>query len=144
MKNILVAVDLSETTGPVLEQARLMAGPLGAKLWLVHAAPPDPDFVGFDVGPAHVRHAEAQHLREEHRQLQAHAEVLRGQGIDCTALLIQGATAEVILKEAGDVAADLILIGSHGHGFIRHLLVGGTSDAVLHRSRIPVLVVPVH
>jgi nucleotide-binding universal stress UspA family protein len=144
MKNILVALDLSGTTGPVLAQSRLLATTLGAKLWLVHVASPEPDFVGYEVGPQSVRKAVADHLHEEHRQIQGHAEDLRSEGIDCTALLIQGATVDVILKEAADVEADLIVIGSHGHGFVKKLLLGGTSDDVVRRSRIPVLVVPVH
>ncbi len=144
MKNIVVALDLSGTTGPVLAQARVFATTLGAKLWLVHVAQPEPDFVGYEVGPQTVRKAVADHLHEEHREIQGHADALRAEGIDCTALLIQGATVEVILKEAADVAAELIVIGSHGHGFVKKLLLGGTSDDVVRRSRIPVLVVPVH
>jgi len=142
MKNLVVALDLSETTATVLAQARPLSECYAAKLWLIHAAQPDPDFVGFDVGPVTVRKSVADHFHEEHRQLQALAEGLRTEGFDCTALLIQGATVEVILKEAADLAADMIIVGSHGHGLVHQLILGSTSEGVIRKSRIPVLVVP--
>jgi nucleotide-binding universal stress UspA family protein len=144
MKNILVALDLADTTPAVLLRAREFAHALAAKVWLLHAAPPNPDFAGFEAGPPSVRKSVADELHDEHRKLQRLADELRGEGLECTALLIQGATVEVVLKEAGDIAADLIMIGSHGHGLFHQILAGATSETILHRSRIPVLVVPVH
>jgi len=55
MKNLIVALDLSATTPAVLAHARTLSQCFAAKLWLIHAAQPDPDFVGFDVGPETVR-----------------------------------------------------------------------------------------
>lgn len=84
MKNIVVAVDFSEETERVIEAARELASAFSAKLWLVHAAAPDPDFVGYRAGPQSVRDAVANELREEHRLLQQLADGLRGTGIDTT------------------------------------------------------------
>ena len=51
---------------------------------------------------------------------------------------------EVILDEANKLNIDLIVVGSHGHGAVYHLMVGSVSQGVLHQSTCPVLVVPTH
>ena len=142
MRNILVAVDFSPVTEKILQSTSELAGALGGHVWLIHAAAPDPDFVGYEAGPTGVRDQVAEELREEHRDLQAHAEALRKSGLEATALLVQGPTVELILKEADRLNADLLVIGSHGHGAIHRLLLGSISEGVLRRSRIPVMIVP--
>ena len=84
----------------------------------------------------------AQELREEHRTIQALADELRERDVETTALLIQGPTVEAILQEAEKLSADLIVLGSHGHGAIYRSLLGSVSEGVLHRARVPVAIVP--
>ncbi len=55
----------------------------------------------------------------------------------------QGVPEEHILAQAIQRQADLIVIGSHGHGAIAEALMGSTARRVLRRSTIPVVVVPV-
>jgi nucleotide-binding universal stress UspA family protein len=57
-------------------------------------------------------------------------------------LLVQGPAADVIVLEADRLRADIIVLGSHGHGAMRHLLLGSVSDAVLRKTTRPVLIVP--
>jgi nucleotide-binding universal stress UspA family protein len=142
MKNILVPVDFSKITDPVIAAARGFAQAFSAKLWLVHVAAPDPDFVGYEVGPQSVRDQRATHLRDEHRRLQEEAARLRDDGIDAAALLIQGPTVEKILSEARRIEADLIVMGSHGHGAVYRTLLGGVSENVLRRAECPITIVP--
>lgn len=140
--NILAPIDFSETTEAVLEQTRRLADALQAEVWLLHVAAPNPAFVGYETGPQSVRDQMAEVYHQEHRQLQGHAEALRAEGLAVTALLAQGATVETILEEAERRAASLIILGSHGHGALYHLLLGSVSEGVLRRTRCPVVVVP--
>ena len=142
MGNILAAVDFSETSQRVLDRASLLAESLGSRLWLIHVAAPEPDFVGYEVGPPGVRDQVAKHLREEHRLLQSMAETQRQRGIDTKALLVQGPTIETILEEAGKRETDLIVLGSHGRGAFLRALLGSTSEGVLRKTDVPVLIVP--
>lgn len=142
MKQILVPIDFSDVTGRVVGEVRRMATLTGAAITMVHVAAPNPDFVGFEPGPASVRDSVAQHMREEHRQLQAIEKELKRDGFVVTALLIQGYPVEKILMEAGRIKADLIVMGSHGHGLLRHLVVGSVTDGVLRKAPCPVLIVP--
>jgi nucleotide-binding universal stress UspA family protein len=141
MRNIVVAVDFGDETDGVIDAARELASPLSAKVWLVHAAAPDPDFVGYRAGPQSVRDAVANGLREEHRQLQQLAVELRATGIDATALLLQGPTVQTLVKEARRLDADHIVIGSHGHGALLRTVLGSVSEGVLHGANCSVTVV---
>jgi nucleotide-binding universal stress UspA family protein len=142
MKNILVPIDLSNVTDSLLDKARQLAGPLGAKLWIVHVAAPDPDFVGFKVGPSYVREHRAEILRQEHQDIQAMAETLTRAGLQAEALLVQGPTVETLMEVAGNVGADLIIMGSHGKGALYRAFVGSVSEQVLRESKVPVMIVP--
>lgn len=53
-----------------------------------------------------------------------------------------GAPAEVIVEQAQKLGADLVVLGSRGHGPVGRWLVGSTTDRVVHHSRAPVTVVP--
>ncbi len=142
MKNILVAVDFLELTNRLLEMAAVFAEKFNAKIWLVHVAEPDPDFVGYEVGPQYIRDNVAKELRQEHRELQALAKGLEEKGLNAEALLIQGYTAESLVEEAGDVKADLIILGAAHHGKIFESLFGSVWEDVVKKSKIPILVLP--
>lgn len=143
MKAIVCAVDFSDEGKGVVATATREARLRSAKLWLVHVAAPDPDFVGYDAGPDNEREFRAKTLRQEHEQLHARAEALTAEGIDTAAILVQGSTGETLAKEAADLKADLLVIGSHRHGLWHRALWGSTEDSVIEHAPCPVLVVPV-
>jgi hypothetical protein len=60
-------------------------------------------------------------------------------GDDTQDLVQEGSPADVIIKAAQD--AQLIIVGSHGRGFVRRLLLGSVSRQVLHDADVPVLVI---
>jgi len=141
---ILVCVDLSDSTEIIMKRIEEVANCLSARVWLLHNALPDPDTVEFKVDPLAARESLAKKFHVEHCQIQALADRLRKAGIDTTALLVHGSTVEAILTEASDLDVDMIVVGSHGRGAMYQLLVGSVSEGVLHKSRVPVLVVPTH
>lgn len=53
----------------------------------------------------------------------------------------RGVPGEVICEVAAEERADLIVVGSHGKGVIRRVLLGSVSYHVLHHAPCPVLVV---
>ncbi|MBW3645365.1 MAG: universal stress protein [Actinobacteria bacterium] len=52
-----------------------------------------------------------------------------------------GDAGPAICEVAADVGADVVVVGSHGSGFVRRVLVGSVSQHVVHHSPCPVLVV---
>ena len=139
---ILVAVDFSPVTSRVQQAAATLAGLTRSRVYVVHVAAPEPAFVGYEGGPVAVRHQVAHELREEHHQVGTLAHALAACGIEATPLLVQGSTVDTILREAERLQADLIVVGSHGHGAVYDLLIGSTSEGVVRKATVPVLVVP--
>jgi nucleotide-binding universal stress UspA family protein len=60
-------------------------------------------------------------------------------GVKATAELVEGSPADAIAERAADF--DLVVMGSHGKGFLKRLTVGSVTTAVLHRIARPLLVV---
>jgi nucleotide-binding universal stress UspA family protein len=140
--NILTGIDFGESSAKITDEAVSLARGLDAKLWFVHVAEPDPEFVGYEADSTQMRDVVAKRYHAEHRELQALAQTVREQGLDCVALLVQGPTVETLLTEATKVSADMIVIGSHGKGVLKRLLIGSTSEGISHRSEVPVHIVP--
>jgi len=67
---LLLAIDFSQTTDDLVSKIKKFVQGYSAKLWLIHVAAPEPDFVGFDPGPQSVRDSQAMKYRQEHRELQ--------------------------------------------------------------------------
>ncbi len=140
---ILLAVDFSVSTGKVLEQAVVFAQGMQAEVVVIHVGAPDPEFVGYSVDSKVMRDVVAGTLHHEHSLVQSYGDRLRESGIECKALLIQGPTVDSIIKEAERISADMIILGSTGKGLAKQVILGSTSEGVLHRSKVPVLVIPV-
>ena len=150
---ILVALDFSDASHKVLDQARILAEAFNARLLLLHAidVPPDPALLayepellygGIEPDPSVLRETLAGRFRHEHEHLLEISQQLRDAGIDCNALLVPGKEDAVILAIADKHQADMILLGSHGRGVAAQLLLGSTSRGVLHKAKVPVHVVP--
>ncbi len=62
-------------------------------------------------------------------------------GISAEYVALRGSPDEVIVKFAKDKKADLIVIGTHGHTGLKHLLLGSVAERVVQKSPCPVLTV---
>ena len=144
MKTILVPIDFSDVMPRVLDEAEKLARAFEATLLLLHVAPPEPEFVGYDPGPQSVRDSVAQDYNRLHHQLQEIERSLQARSIQASALLEQGYPVEQILAEAKRHDTAWIVMGSHGHGMPRQLLVGSVTEGVLRGSPCPVVTVPSH
>ncbi len=139
--NYLVPIDFSDATEGLLAFLATLASKKD-KITLLHAAEPNPAFIGFEAGPDVVRAQVAEEYQREHNDIQALSKGLRDKGFHVTGLLVQGPSVKTILETAKKAKADMIVMGSHGHSAAYQILVGSVSEGVLHKSGIPVLFVP--
>jgi nucleotide-binding universal stress UspA family protein len=143
MKAIVVPVDFSDGTARVLDEAAVMAKALEAEVWLLHVAAPEPDFVGYEPGPQSVRDAVAKGLSARHQQLQAYEHELAARGVGAHAVMTQGYAVDQIVAQVRQRQASLVVMGSHGHGALYHMLMGSVTEGVLRQAPCPLLVVPI-
>ncbi len=145
MSEVLACVDLSDATEIVVEHAAKIAKGLGDRLHILHVAAEEPVIAGYDKDSMGVftRDDRAHQLLDEHQGLRELSERLRSEGLEVMPLIEMGATLDQILEVADRIDAEVIAVGSHGHGGMHDLLVGSVSKALLKHSARPVLVVPV-
>jgi nucleotide-binding universal stress UspA family protein len=141
IRNVLVCIDFSPSTAAVVEQGVAIAHAAGAQVRLLHVAAPDPDFVGYGVGPDSVRTQVARELRNEHRELGELAERFRAAGVPVTPVMVRGPTLETIVELAGRSETDLVVMGDSRHP-IQELIGTTLARRVLRDARVPVLLVP--
>ena len=144
MGPVLAAIDFSDITDTVLDEAARLARALGAGLEVVHVAAGEPALAGYDKDDVatFTRDDRAGELRDEHGRLQDLAARLVSPDLPVEPLLIMGDTVERLLHEAERKDASLIVAGSHGHGGLHHLLLGSISEALVRHADRPVLIVP--
>lgn len=142
MKNLLVTIGFEEKSILLLNKAIELAEKFHSKVWIVHVASPDPDFVGYEVGPQYIRDDRAEDLKKEHRMIAEYTGKLKEKGIEAEGLLIQGATEETILKESVHLNIDLLIIGHHKHGFLHRTFGYSPVSAIVEKSSVPVLLIP--
>ncbi len=140
--HVVACLDLSPLTEDVVVAATTLASRLGARLTLLHVGAPEPDFIGYDVGPDTVRDAVANSLRREHRELESWRQRASSDGVETHALMVQGPTVDKLLTQAERLGADYLVLGSHGHSALFDLIAGSVTQGVLKQATVPVLVVP--
>jgi len=113
-----------------LEEARLRSG----RVHLVSAW--HYPVIGDAAGRAPDRDAFGDHARQAHDEALRHS---ADAGVDVTGEVTEGHPADVLLRAAH--GADLLVVGSRGHGGFTGMLLGSVSNHAVHHAPCPVLVV---
>ena len=160
MKTILVPIDFSDVTQKAIDQTIKIASSQKYKVYLIHVTMPSSTTTRLQSEmPLHtldgqeqryfnpvrydiIRDQIASQLKKEHSALLKHREQLIEKKIDTLALLIEGNIIDVIIKEAVDINAEMIIMGSHGHGSFHKAFVGSVTNGILKKLLCPVLIVP--
>ncbi len=140
--NILVAIDLSSASQKILDKAKTLALALSAKVCLLHVVEYDSDFPDDAPDSQDTSDQDQQEYPQEHKDLQKEVDALRKSGIDTKGLLSQGSIVDVILQKSKQLEIDIIIVGTHGHGGVHHMIFGSVSEGVLRSTSCPVLVIP--
>jgi nucleotide-binding universal stress UspA family protein len=139
MKTILAPIDLSDAAAGVTSEARALAEILGGKVLLLHVVPPP--VVINEYSPEAERLADEEQQSAE-KSLEYWSQNLKNLGVEAEIALRHGPPVSTILDEAVRIGADYVVMGSHGHGALYNLLVGGTASGVIQKSPCPVVIVP--
>ncbi len=142
LARILAATDLSAPARHAVDRAFRVAAETGAELSLIHVVSQGAldalrAALGLEAAPVEQR------LLDDAREALARlaAELGRARGVSAGVELSAGTALAAILDRADALDADLLVVGSRGEGFLRHLLLGATAERLLRRTRRHILVV---
>ncbi|MEZ5317696.1 MAG: universal stress protein [Vicinamibacterales bacterium] len=139
IQTILCPVDLSDASRDALDYAALLARWYSARLRVLFVAPPLPPVA---AAPFHDRTAAGQLRRVLVDELDRFVASVRASGLHVDVTLGDGPIVQRILAEADSMAADLIVMGTHGRGGFEHFIIGSVTEKVLRKATCPVLTVP--
>lgn len=137
IRRVLVAVDLSWAAKPAIDAAERWARLFGAELRVLHVTEPLPVIPGFSLPDDDDAYFERTRSAAE----AAIAPLVAAPKAEI--VIRRGRAAAAIASEAAHWHADLVVLGSHGKGWADRLLIGSTSERLLHVLPASVLVVPV-
>jgi nucleotide-binding universal stress UspA family protein len=133
-RTILVALENSPVDAAILTHIQPLARLSGGRLILVHVAD------GFAARAQEQLDLEdSEEIKADRAYLERCRQELAQAGFDVSTVLACGDPAEQILALAEREKCDLIAMATHGHRFIKDVLLGSVADAVRHRTDIPVL-----
>lgn len=143
MKTILAPIDFSPISEKVAREAGKYGHLTGAKVVFLHVVTRPILMSAYGI-PANVINSEIGREQESSLKQVKHYESLAHQegAKDLTSVVVLGPAVDSILQQAETQSADLIVLGTHGHGALYNLLMGSTASGILKKSTCPVLVVP--
>lgn len=154
IKKILYATDLSKNSYYAFFYAADLANRYNGSIIILHAVEPfahmyDESGVGLEKRVKESKKQEQEmNVEEIKKRLQEVCKATETQlGTACVSLVSKilvpiGYPVEEILKTADDEGCDVIILGTHGKGFLRQTFLGSVAGSVLQRSRKPIFVIP--
>jgi universal stress protein E len=140
MKMILAALDLEAGSDAVLARAVQLASAHAAQLMLLHVIGTETLSDVADMSGHRESDLRRQLAQQEHAAVERLL-VESGRSRRTDVRIEFGSPHEVITRVAGELSADLIVIGAHKGLSVRDKFLGSTADRVIRMSPAPVLVV---
>ena len=133
-RRILVAVENSPADRTILTHVSELAKLTGAELLLVHVAD---GWAARNFDQLKLR--ESEEMKADRAYLDQARDDLVARGFKVETRLAMGDPATELVKASKELGVDLIAMSTHGHRFIKDVLLGATADKVRHLVKVPVL-----
>jgi len=152
MKKVLIALDFDPTAQKVSEAGYSFAKSMGAEVVLLHVIV-DPlyyssiesfpiiGYTGSLITPLQILNTE-ETKKESGLFLDKIKLHLNDDAIQT--LIKEGDFADIILKTANELQVDVIVMGSHSRRWLEEILMGSVTESVMHRTNIPLFIIPTH
>ncbi len=135
-KKILVPLGNTPSDQAIIDHIQSLAKLTGGEVILVHVA---------DGYAARLQNqlnlADSEEIKDDEKYLQKRQKELQKSGLKVRTILAQGEPADGILSVADQEQCDLIAMATHGHKFVKDLILGSVADNIRHRTDIPVLMI---
>ena len=134
--HVLCPIDFSEFSRRALDHAAAIARWYKARLTVLYVLPVRPV---MELPPTAISDVDLQRTRADIEQFIRH--VPREIRLE-TRVEEASSVHEEILRQAGAIGADLLVVGSHGRSGFERLLLGSVTERVVHKALCPTMVVP--
>ena len=139
IRSIMVPIDFSVHSKNALRYAVPLAKQFSASVHLVYVVEPTiyPADLGF--GQVVLPGVEDELREKGGEELQSLIEREIGKGVKASFSVRTGNPHQEILHEAEEKNVDLIVVATHGHSGVEHMLFGSTADRIVRHAKCPVL-----
>ena len=113
---------------------------------VLHVVEPEPSYTAYGFTPDEFPALHAYHEEAKRRaviKLGELLETVRKDVPNAVSQIAEGGALSALLDHVKDKHADLVVLGSHGHGAIAALLLGSVAEGMLRKAVVPTLIVPV-
>ncbi|MDE3057520.1 MAG: universal stress protein [Bacteroidota bacterium] len=141
LTKILVPIDFSEYARKALQYAIPFARQFKAKLYLVYVVEPTIYPADFSFGQVGLPNVEAELRTKAEEELKELVEKEIQGEVESEWLVKTGLPFVEIASFAKDENIDLIIVATHGHTGVEHILFGSTAEKIVRKAPCPVLVV---
>lgn len=139
INKILVPVDFSDYSKNALRYAFNLAKDFNSKLFVIYVVEPVIYPADFSMGQFALPSLDAEISEKAAEELDNLIKSELGCDTDCKAIVKTGKPFVEINDTASEIDADLIVIASHGHTGVEHILFGSTAEKVVRKAPCPVL-----
>lgn len=140
---ILVGLDFSADSERAISAAGKLAGQLGVALHIVHVYEPLAVAASEEM-PRFADVAERVDQERVARREQCTEVAARalGNSVAYTIHIVDAMALDGLMAAIDTLKPQMVVVGSHGRGAIKRLLLGSVSATLCRRSPVPVLVIP--
>ena len=155
IRKILYATDLSKNSVYAFRYATKMAEKYDAAIIILHVVEPIPSmakhymkiYVDESKWEEKIRYEQEVAIERIKKRLQEFCKQETQDAPQCLAqvssiLVRPGYPVEEILKAADEEDCSMIVLGTHGKGFLKQTFLGSVARSVLDRAKRPVFIVP--
>jgi len=139
INKILVPIDFSDYSKNALKYAADFALNFKAKIYLIYVIEPVIYPADFSIGQVTIPTPDVDMNSRAQSELDSLAKSFIESSIDVETIIKSGKPFMEIIDTAAEKDIDLIIIATHGHTGVEHLLFGSTAEKVVRKAPCPVL-----
>lgn len=141
INKILVPIDFSDYSKKALQYAVEFATKFNAEISLVYVIEPMSYPTDLSMGQMVIPQSDVNLSVKSKDELEQYAKIEIGERLNYKVIVKTGKPFIEIIDTAKEIDSDLIIIATHGHTGVEHLLFGSTAEKVVRKAPCPVLTI---
>lgn len=139
IKKILVPIDFSDYSKNSLRYAIGFAKHFNSKMYVLYVVEPAVYPADFSLGQVAIPTTDVDMAERADKEMNRLTEEEIGSSVEFEKIIKTGKPFMEIIETASEIDSDLIIIATHGHTGVEHLLFGSTAEKVVRKAPCPVL-----